>query len=134
MGKKRNRVSVDTTDSYLVSNPFGSLESEGLPSAPANGRSNPEPAEMQKPKKNKSRGRVDVIRQRSAGGGGWMTVAKNFKGISEGEKKALKQSIQKRCGVGGSVKAGCIEIQGDKREDVKRVLESAGFQVVFAGG
>ena len=63
-----------------------------------------------------------------------MTVAKNFKGISESEKKSLKQSIQKTCGVGGSLKAGCIEIQGDKREDVKRVLESAGFQVVFAGG
>ena len=77
---------------------------------------------------------MDVIRQRSAGGGGWVTVAKNFKGIAESEKKSLKQSIQKRCGVGGSLKGGCIEIQGDKREDVKLVLESAGFQVVFAGG
>jgi len=132
MGKKRNRVSVDASGSDLVSNPFRSLDTSALPKTPVRGPIDPPPAG--KPVKKKNRGRVDVIRQRSAGGGGWMTVAKNFKGISESEKKSLKQSIQKRCGVGGSLKGGCIEIQGDKREDVKLVLESAGFQVVFAGG
>ena len=132
MGKKRNRVSVDASGSDLVNNPFGALDSSGLPSAPVGGSIGPMPAA--EPAKKKMRGRVDVIRQRSAGGGGWMTIAKNFKGISESEKKSLKQSIPKRCGVGGSLKGGCIEIQGDKREDVKLVLESAGFQVVFAGG
>jgi len=130
MGKKRNRISVDSVGSDLTSNPFASLDHSGLPSASAAVPAGRNPVE----KAQKKRGRVDVIRQRSAGGGGWMTVAKNFKGISESEKKSLKQSIQKRCGVGGSVKAGCIEIQGDKREEVKTVLESAGFQVVFAGG
>ena len=30
--------------------------------------------------------------------------------------------------------AAGIEIQGDKREEVKAVLEDAGFKVVFAGG
>ena len=132
MGKKRNRVSVDASGSDLVSNPFGSLDASGLAETPVRGSK--EPSLADKPLKRKNRGRVDVIRQRSAGGGGWMTVTKNFKGISESEKKSLKQSIQKRCGVGGSLKGGCIEIQGDKREDVKLVLESAGFQVVFAGG
>ena len=130
MGKKRNRISVDSVGSDLTSNPFASLEDSGLPSSPVATPAGQNLVENA-PKK---RGRVDVIRQRAAGGGGWMTVAKNFKGISESEKKSLKQSIQKRCGVGGSVKAGCIEIQGDKREDVRQVLESAGFQVVFAGG
>ena len=63
-----------------------------------------------------------------------MTVAKNFVGISQEEKNDLKKRIQKRCGVGGSLKDGRIEIQGDKRDDVKAVLEAAGFRVVFAGG
>jgi len=36
--------------------------------------------------------------------------------------------------VGGSVKNGCIEIQGDKREEVKRILTEAGFNPVFSGG
>ena len=132
MGRKRNRVSVNASGSDLVSNPFGSLGISSLSKAPAGGPIESTPAG--KPVKKKNRGRVDVIRQRSAGGGGWVTVAKNFKGIAESEKKSLKQSIQKRCGVGGSLKGGCIEIQGDKREEVKLVLESAGFQVVFAGG
>ncbi len=63
-----------------------------------------------------------------------MTVAKNFVGISSEEKNALKKQIQKRCGVGGSLKGGNIEIQGDKREEIRDVLEKAGFRVVFAGG
>ena len=42
--------------------------------------------------------------------------------------------MQKACGVGGTVKEGRIEIQGDKREAVARILAEAGFQPVFAGG
>jgi translation initiation factor 1 len=32
------------------------------------------------------------------------------------------------------VKDGCIEIQGDKREPVAKILAAAGFRPVFAGG
>jgi translation initiation factor 1 len=42
--------------------------------------------------------------------------------------------MQKVCGVGGTVKDGQIEIQGDKRKEVARILEEAGFKPVFAGG
>lgn len=63
-----------------------------------------------------------------------MTVVSGFLGISGEEKAALAKSIQKRCGVGGAVKDGAIEIQGDKREETRAVLEAAGFRVVFAGG
>ena len=42
--------------------------------------------------------------------------------------------MQKVCGTGGTVKDGQIEIQGDKREDIARILTEAGFRPVFAGG
>ncbi len=81
---------------------------------------------------NTNRGRVDILRQ-SRGGKG-ITVAKNFIGISLTEKQELAKKMQKVCGVGGTVKDGCIEIQGDKREEMKRILTEAGFRPVFAGG
>ena len=61
-------------------------------------------------------------------------MARNFTGISLAEKQELAKKMQKACGVGGTVKEGCIEIQGDKREEMKRILIEAGFKPVFAGG
>jgi hypothetical protein len=61
-------------------------------------------------------------------------TSKNFKGIDLAEKQDLAKKIQKSCGVGGTVKDGNIEIQGDKRDEVKRILTEAGFSPIFAGG
>lgn len=84
--------------------------------------------------KNTNRGRVDIIRQTAHRGGKGVTVVKNFIGIGLPEKQELAKKMQKSCGVGGTVKEGRIEIQGDKREEVKRILTEAGFNPVFAGG
>ena len=50
------------------------------------------------------------------------------------EKEQLAQRLRKACGTGGTVKEGRIEIQGDQRETVARILAEAGFRPVFAGG
>ncbi|OUW18253.1 MAG: hypothetical protein CBD18_03060 [Opitutales bacterium TMED158] len=131
MGKRKRRVEVEGNTTPLGSNPFGDLNLADLPETSPKTPPSVQPTHS---KPNKSRGRVDVIRQRAAGGGGWMTVAKNFVGISQEEKADLRKRIQKRCGVGGALKDGRIEIQGDKRDEVKATLEAAGFRVVFAGG
>jgi len=74
----------------------------------------------------KSRGRVDIILVKAGRGGKTVTVVQNFVGIGLPEKEKLAKEMQKTCGVGGTVKEGRIEIQGDKREEVARILTKAG--------
>lgn len=88
----------------------------------------------EQPPKKKSRGRVDIIRQTAGRGGKTVTVVKGFVGIGQPEKEALAKRMQKACGTGGTVKDGRIEIQGDKRQEVARILIEANFRPVFAGG
>jgi len=81
-----------------------------------------------------SRGRVDVIRQTAHRGGKTVTVVTGFTGIEQAEKEDLAKRMQKACGAGGTVKEGRIEIQGDQREIVAKILIEAHFRPVFAGG
>ena len=46
----------------------------------------------------------------------------------------LAAELKKRSGVGGSVKDGTIEIQGDNRELLQQILAQKGFKVKLAGG
>jgi translation initiation factor 1 len=108
-------------------NPFDGLSSAGLPPGPDVRSGGGKP-------KQKNRGRVDIIRQTAGRGGKTVTVVKNFVGIGLPEKEQLAKAMQKACGTGGTVKNGQIEIQGDKREEVARILREANFHPVFAGG
>jgi len=116
----------------LSHNPFAALSSEGLPPAPETSPAVSISQPAAKPKKN--RGRVDIIRQTAGRGGKTVTVVKNFVGIGLPEKEQLAKAMQRACGTGGTVKDGQIEIQGDKREEVARILAEANFRPVFAGG
>ena len=127
--KKRSKQSVEEN----LANAFGALDGLGeLPAGPEGML--PEIKTSKRSQKNTNRGRVDIIRQTANRGGKGVTVAKNFIGISLSEKQELAKKIQKSCGVGGTVKDGCIEIQGDKRDQVKRILTEAGFNPVLSGG
>ena len=113
-------------------NPFAALSSTDLPPGPEASTPNPDQKTHDKPRK--SRGRVDIIRQKAGRGGKTVTVVKGFVGISLPEKERLARAMQKAFGAGGTVKEGQIEIQGDKREEVARILTEANFRPVFAGG
>jgi translation initiation factor 1 len=117
----------------LTHNPFAALSREGLPPAPENSPKDFVPEIISTaPKKN--RGRVDVLRVTAGRGGKTVTVVKNFTGIGLPEKEKLAKAMQRACGTGGTVKDGQIEIQGDQREAVARILTEANFRPVFAGG
>jgi translation initiation factor 1 len=136
MGTKR-RIPTDGRQSF-GQNPFSGLSSEGLPPAQGQGEqpapSPAAPSPSPAPRKNKNRGRVDIVRQTAHRGGKTVTVVTGFVGIGLPEKEKLAKAMQKACGTGGTVKEGRIEIQGDQRTEVARILTEAGFRPVFAGG
>jgi translation initiation factor 1 len=128
---KKKRISTDAHGSF-GQNPFANLDADGLPQGPEAQPEMAEPVPAQAPRKN--RGRVDIIRQKAHRGGKTVTVVTSFVGIALKEKEELARQMQRTCGTGGTVKEGRIEIQGDKRQEVAKILAEAGFRPVFAGG
>lgn len=110
-------------------NPFAALGSGDVQTPDARV---PQAAEPAPPPKN--RGRVEIRRLKAGRGGKTVTEVSGFVGIGLPEKEKLARQMQKSCGTGGTVKEGRIEIQGDKRSEVARILTEAGFRPVFAGG
>jgi translation initiation factor 1 len=78
-------------------------------------------------------GRVKVRREVAGRRGKAVTT---ISGVPLGEDalRELAGRLKKRCGVGGSAKAGVIELQGDHRDAVVELLRAEGYDVVLAGG
>lgn len=137
MGKARGKDKIETSGGGdLGHNPFAALGGLGdLPSGPAKSEPTaPNPATSKRGQPNMNRGRVEIRRLTGGRGGKTVTAISGFVGIGEGEKQQLAKKMQKACGAGGTVKDGQIEIQGDKREVVAKILRDAGFRPVLAGG
>jgi translation initiation factor 1 len=78
-------------------------------------------------------GRVKVRRETSGRRGKAVTTVADVP-LDDAGLKALAGRLKKRCGVGGSVKDGVIELQGDHRDAVVEVLRADGYDAVLAGG
>ena len=130
--KEKKRIPT-SGEPIAWASPFAALKNVGRPLAPvAQPGVAPHDAPAIAPQKN--RGRVNIIRQTAHRGGKTVTVVTGFTGIGQAEQETLAKEMQQACGAGGTVKEGRIEIQGDQREAVARILTNAGFQPVFAGG
>lgn len=116
----------------LGQNPFGALSGENLPTGGQPVSTARHSAPITPPGKN--RGRVDIKRTTAGRGGKTVTIVSGFTGIGLTEKEALCKKMRSACGCGGTVKDGAIEIQGDQRDTIARILVEAGFKPVFAGG
>lgn len=73
-------------------------------------------------------GIVRISRESKGRGGKVVTLIKGVPLIGE-ELKTLAKNLKKKSGVGGALKDGIIEIQGDQRELLAAELVKLGFTV-----
>ena len=76
---------------------------------------------------------VYLHRESSGRAGKAVTLVKTWI-LSEDDLKALAKKLKQKCGTGGTVKDGVIEIQGEHREKIADVLQKLGYKVKIAGG
>jgi translation initiation factor 1 len=78
-------------------------------------------------------GIVRLRRESKGRGGKTVTIVEGLPGDAEAVKKQAKR-LKRLCGVGGAVKEGRIEIQGEHRERIATLLRAEGMTVKIAGG
>jgi len=81
----------------------------------------------------KNDGFVRLRREVKGRGGGTVIVISGIP-LSASEIKELAGVLKKKCGCGGTVKDGVIEIQGDHRDTLYAELQARGFKVKLSGG
>jgi translation initiation factor 1 len=81
----------------------------------------------------KGDGIVRVGRETKGRGGKGVTVIAGVP-LAGAELEKLASELKRRCGSGGTVKEGTIEIQGDHRDAIIELLTARGFPVKRAGG
>lgn len=74
------------------------------------------------------------VRRETSGRRGKIVTTISGVPLPDPELKALAGRLKKRCGGGGALKDGVLEIQGDHRDVVAQLLRAEGFVVKLAGG
>ena len=78
-------------------------------------------------------GIVRVSRQTKGRKGKGVTLVSGLL-LTPSELKQLAKQLKQRCGTGGAVKEGVIEIQGDQRDLLVELLQNQGYRVKKTGG
>lgn len=73
------------------------------------------------------------VGRESKGRGGKVVTLITGLPVATADLAALATSLKKRCGTGGTVKDGVIEIQGEHRNTIVQQLISLGFKAKRAG-
>lgn len=87
----------------------------------------------QQPASAKSDGIVRLQRQTKGRKGKGVTLISGLP-LNQDELKNLAKTLKQKCGSGGSLKDGIIEIQGDQRDLLEKELTRLGYRVKRAGG
>ena len=124
MSKKKKHIDTSSERVPLVDNPFDQLRGRTgeLPPAPSNvatpGRTVAKPAPRYSVGRTRKGGWPVRTERRAAGK--TVTVVENVSGDAE----ALLAALRKRCGAGGAVRDGAVEIQGDHCAAIAAILDA----------
>ena len=78
-------------------------------------------------------GIVRIGRETKGRKGAGVTIVRGIP-LAPVELNALAGELKRKCGSGGTVREGVIEIQGDHRQALLAALEKLGYLVKLAGG
>lgn len=78
-------------------------------------------------------GTVKVRRETKGRGGKTVTTISGL-ALNQEQLKTLSTDLKRACGVGGAVKDGVIEIQGDRCEQLLSLLAERGIKAKRSGG
>ena len=76
---------------------------------------------------------IRILRETKGRKGAGVTVITGL-AAPDDELKSLARLLKVHCGAGGTVKAGIIEIQGDKRQQIKSFFAQRGAAAKIIGG
>ncbi|MDE6489972.1 MAG: translation initiation factor [Muribaculaceae bacterium] len=102
----------DSLQAFLDANP--GLPEGGEPESATDSKPAPKP-------------RLDIILDRKGRAGKTATIIAGFDN-DDSEIKEIASEIKSRLGTGGAARGGEILIQGDRRDDVKRILQEMGYK------
>ncbi|MDG1301586.1 MAG: translation initiation factor [Opitutae bacterium] len=129
--RSKSKISTDGADSALANNPFEVLNTGMLASGSTLEPTSPKATE----KKLKSKGRVEVRREKAGRGGKTVTTLREFPScIPLKELEAMTFKFKKSCACGGTLKGRAIELQGDVCDRLMAELGKLGYKPVRAGG
>ncbi|MBI5095578.1 MAG: translation initiation factor [Candidatus Hydrogenedentes bacterium] len=127
MHNKKNRADVSSDTAPLTDNPFGGLESlvgsdpkPPVPQGPARPAPQKEPSQPKplfRVARTRKGGFPVFLEKRAAGK--TVTVIRNVTGDAD----ALLSLLRKKCGAGGVIRDGEVELQGDHRAKVEAYLK-----------
>ncbi|MFC3093335.1 stress response translation initiation inhibitor YciH [Alteromonas sediminis] len=77
-------------------------------------------------------GFVRIHRETKGRKGAGVSIVRGLEKTKD-ELKPLCKMLKQKCGCGGAIKDGTIELQTDNREKISQLLQTAGYKVKIAG-